>query len=273
MRNLFDSWKYIFKNIWFLLPFAVVPVVFLALSLDFTEIHKLMVGFFTGSPRLGFDEYFRVWSFIRIDSWLGGIYSLLAFVTVAVCTALMLSFVEKHMRIGKRTLSGIYGGFVSVIFSSFVFTLVYTALYELWALLFSAFLFLIAAIPVTPLVYVFFVGAFLLFTIALLYVATVFYLWLPCRQMTGFGFYDAFLYSYRLMVGVRWRLVLSYLISVVSAFLVLGAASLLPEFGFRLLAVVVFCLLYLSFCIRMETCYFETDKLDREDILHSYREY
>lgn len=273
MRNLFDSWKYIFKNIWFLLPFAVVPVVFLALSLDYSEIHRLMTGFFTGAPRMGFEEYFRVWSFIRIDSWLGGIYSFLAFVSVAVFTALMLSFVEKHLRIGKRSLSGIYGGFVSVIFSSFVFTLAYTVLYELWALLLSALLFLIASIPVTPLVYVFFVAAFLLFTLALLYVATVFYLWFPCRQMTGLGFYNAFLCSYRLMTPVRRKLVLSYLISVVCAFLVIGAASLLPEFGFRLIAVVVFCLLYLSFTVRMETCYFEADKLDREDILHSYKEY
>ena len=38
------------------------------------------------------------------------------------------------------------------------------------------------------------------------------------------------------------------------------------------LSVVLFALLYLNFSIRMETVYFETDKLDREDELHRYRE-
>ena len=28
----------------------------------------------------------------------------------------------------------------------------------------------------------------------------------------------------------------------------------------------------MSYCVRMETFYFETDKLDREDLLLSYRE-
>ena len=151
--------------------------------------------------------------------------------------------------------------------------LVYVVLYELWALLFSALLYLLANIPQTALFYVLFLVAFMLFTLALLYLVTVFYLWLPCRQVTGFGFYDAFLYSYRLMVGIRGNLILSYLVSFVAALLVLGVSALLPEIVFRLVAVLVFALLFMSFCVRMEAAYFETDKLDREDLLHSYKEY
>ena len=273
MKNLFESWKYILRNIWFVLPFAIFPAVFLALSLDYTAINALVRGFFTGAPRLHFVEYFRAWSLIRIDSILGGIYSLLAFLFVVFSAALMLAFVEKHMRIGKRTFSGIGSGLTAVLSGAFVITLVYVLLYETWALIFSAVLFLVAGITVTPLVYIFGIAAFLFFTYALLFVLTVFYLWLPCRQVTGFGFYDAFLYSYRLMVGIRWKLVLSYLISIAVTFLILGSAALLPEFVFRIIGVVVLAILFLSFCIRMETAYFETDKLDREDLLQSYKGY
>lgn len=273
MRKLFDSWIYLFKNLWFVLPFAIMPAVFLALSLDLSAISALVQGFFTGEPRLDFVSYFRVWSFIRIDSVLGGVYSFLAFACIVIFTAFMLTFVEKHMRIGKRSFSGGYAGFVNILFSALVVTFVYTCLYELWALLLSALLFLISRIEVTAVVYILSIAIFLLLSFALLYCVTVFYLWLPCRQMTGFGFYNAFVYSYRLMTNVRWGLILSYLISFTAAFFLIGAFALLPEPVFRIVAVILFILLYLSFCIRMETTYFATDKLDREDLIHSYRGY
>ncbi len=272
MRKLFDGWIYLFRNLW-VLPFAVMPAVFLALSLDLSAIGALVQGFFTGDPRLDFVSYFRAWSFIRVDSVLGGVYSVLAFACIVIFTSFLLTFVEKHMRIGKRSLSGGYQGFVNILFSVFVVTLVYTCLYELYALLLSALLFVVSRIQADAVVYILFIVVFILLTWALLYCVTVFYLWLPCRQMTGFGFYNAFVYSYRLMSNVRWNLILSYLISVTAAFLLLGAFSLLPEPLFRIIAVLLFVLLYLSFCIRMETTYFETDKLDREDIIHSYRGY
>lgn len=272
MRKVLDSWKYIGRNLLFLLPFAVLPAVFLALSLDYTEIGALVHGFFSGDPRLSFEGYFRTLSFIRIDSPLGGIFSALAVLSVIVCAALLLSFVEKHLRIGKRTLSGLTKGFLDLIPTVIVVGLAYLALYELWATLFSALLYLLSNISQTALFYVLFVAAFLFFTYALLFIVTAIYLWLPCRQMTGFGFYDAFLYSYRLMVGIRWNLILSYLASFVLALFVLGASALLPEAVFRCIALIVFATLFLSFCVRMETAYFDADKLDREDLLQSYKE-
>ncbi len=273
MRKLFDGWTYIFKNLWFVLPFAVMPAVFLALSLDFSAIDKLVYGFFTGKLDLDFVDYFRAWSFLRIDSILGAIYSVVAFACIVVFTALMLTFVEKHMRIGKRSLSGGYAGFVNILLPVLLVAFVYTCLYELWAVILSALLFVVSRIQATALVYILFIAVFLLLTYALLYCVTAFYLWLPCRQMTGFGLYHAFVYSYRLMTNVRWQLILSYLLSITAGFLLIGGFAFLPEPVFRIVAVLLFILLYLSFCIRMETTYFATDKLDREDLIHSYRGY
>ena len=48
------------------------------------------------------------------------------------------------------------------------------------------------------------------------------------------------------------------------------SCSLLPSAVFYLVSIVLFILLYLSFCVRMEAVYFETDKLDRED-LHRHK--
>ncbi len=273
MRKLFDSWEYLFKNAWFVLPFAILPAVFLALSVDYTAVHAFLMGVFTGDPRMDFGAYFRTWSLIRIDSVLGGIWSVLAFVTAVLFGALMAAFVEKHMRIGKRTLSGVPSAFLSLLPSMLMISLVYVALYELWALIVSALFFAVASFESTALVYIGFAIVFLGLTFVLFFVSTVFYLWLPCRQSTGFRTYEAMLYSYRLMIGVRRRILVSFLISYAGAAAVLVAASLLPGYGFRLIAMPVYLLLFTNFFVRMETLYFETDKLDREDILHSYREY
>lgn len=266
MRTVFGSWKYVFRNIWFLLPFAVVPAVFMALSLDYQGLQAVWGGFFSGDPRAEFLELFRAWSFVRIDSWLGLIYSILAVVAVIFFMALLLAFVEKHMRLGKRTLSGIGAQFVNNLPSVIFAALAYLVLYEAWAVVLSAVMFAVSEISATATVYAADVVFILVFAFVLVYLATILYLWLPCRQMTGFRFFEAFLYSYRLTVGVRGKLVLSFAISLAALFVVLCACSFLPAAVFYIVGVAAFALLFLNFCVRMEAVYFETDKLDREDL-------
>ncbi len=267
MRTVFGSWKYVFKNIWFLLPFAVVPAVFMALSLDYQCVSAVWRDFFTGDPRAEFMELFHAWSFLRVDSLLGLVYSILAVLSVIFFMALLLAFVEKHMRLGKRTMSGIRQQFLSNLPSVALAVFWYLILYEVWAVTLSAVLFAVSDISATATVYAADVIFILLFAFALIYLATVLYLWLPCRQMTGFRFFEAFTYSYRLMVGVRGKLLLAFAMSAVALFALLCGCSFLPAAIFYIVGVVAFLLLFLNFCVRMEAVYFETDKLDREDIL------
>ena len=273
MRTVFGHWKYLAKNIWFVLPFAILPAVFLALSLDYTAIGALVRGIFSGEPRLSFLGYFGAFGLLRFDSALGAVFDTLAFVTAVFFGAFLLSFVEKHLRIGKRTMSGVPAGTGRILFSMLAVTALYLVLYEVWAIVLSAICFAISAIRATPLVYVLFFLAFLATSFALVYVATIFYLWLPCRQLTGFGFYDAFVYSYRLMMGVRWRLIFAYAVSFLAGIVVVGGLSVTHEAIFRTVGVALLIVLFLSFTVRMETVYFAQDKLDREDELLSFRGY
>lgn len=274
MRIMFGNWKYILKNLWFVLPFAVLPAVFLALSLDYTAIKETTTAFFTGNPSVGFLHLLRAWSLIRVDSWIGALIGVGVFVCVSVCTALMLSLVEKHMRIGKRTLSGAFSQLGNNLFTAVAVTLLYLVLYEVWAVITAAILYAVGGIVdnITG-IYLLSVAAYLVLGAALVYCATIFYLWLPCLQHTGFNGYEALCYSYQLMINVRGRLFLSLtggLVFAISVFAV--CAVYLPRPLFYAAAFVVFICLYLSFCIRMETFYFATDKLDREDLIRSYRE-
>lgn len=272
MRIVFEHWKYIFKNLWFVLPFAVMPAVFLALSVDFSGIQFLTRSFFTAELELSYAMIFRAWSFFRFDSALGIVYSILAIVCLVVFTSLLLAFVEKHMRIGKRTLSGVFSQFGAHIWAFIGITLLFTAVYELWAAVLSAVLFAVSAINAKTFACFLFAFVSLVFMFALLFLISMFYLWLPCMQITGFGAYSALLYSYRLAVGVRWRLILSLLITYAPCFILLIGLSFAPAWLAGVIAFVIFVFGYLSFCVRMVSLYFETDKLDREDLLRSYRE-
>lgn len=273
MRTVFGSWKYLFKNAWFVLPLALLPAVFMALSLDYDRIEAVVRAFFSGAPQAGFLDFLHTWSFIRFDGVLGAIYSVIAVLAAAVFMAAILAFVEKHMRLGKRTLGGIWTQFVNALLPAFVVVLAYVILYEIWAVVLSAVLYVISQVDLVAVTYLLYIVAVLLFLFVLVYLATVLYLWLPCKLMTGFGFFEAFLYSYRLMLERRWRLVLSITISVVLDLVVLCAAIFLPVAVFRVLGALVFLFLFPNFCIRMEVVYFETDKLDREDERRSYRRY
>lgn len=271
MQIVFGSIKYIFRNIWYVLPYAIMPAVFLALLMDYSAISEIVTGFFTGAPQSDFLLNFSALSIVGIDL-LSGIYTVCAFICFVVFLTLMLCFAEKHMRLGKRTPGGTLSQFGNLLLSVAGITLVYLVLYEVWAVALSAVLFALGAVSSPVLVCILDAIVFLIFAFALLYLASVFYLWLPCKQMTGFGNYNAFLYSYRMMTEVRGRLLLSLLLSFFAIAAVITGVSLVSDLVFRVVAFLLFVFGFLNFGIRMETVYFSADKLDREDLIRSYRE-
>ena len=272
MRVVFGNWKYLFSNFWYVLVCGVIPAIFLALNFDYTAISTVLRGFLHGEPRTHFVELLRAFGLIRIDSILGGVYTLFTYILCSLFAALLLSLVEKHMRIGKRSFSGMGTEMKHLLLPTFLIVLLFYALAESAAVILSALLFMIFSIKSTVVVYLLSVLSMLVIFFLFLYVFEVFYLWLPCMQITCFRPYHAFLYSYRLALGVRWKLLAAHALSLVVAIVVLGGMAFLPELIFRSVALIVCLFLYASMFIRMETVYFETDKLDREDIIKSYKE-
>lgn len=272
MRIVFGNWKYIAANLWYILPFSILPAVFLALSLDYTALSEVTVSFFTGDPRMGFLVFLNAWSIIRFDSVFGAICSFLAVVACTVFAALLLAFAEKHMRIGKRTLSGLGRQFLHLLPAAILVAFIYLLLFEIWAVLLSAVLYAVSSLSSTGLVYVLYLLAVCAFLFVMLWLAASFYLMLPCKLITGVRNYEAFLFGYRLMTRARWRIILSMALSFAVMIAVLAAGSLLPAAAFRVLAAVLFLFLFPSFVVRMLTAYFTVDQLDREDILKSYLE-
>ena len=257
MQIVYEHWKYIVKHIWFILPFAVIPALFLSLSMDFSAIEAFWRGLFSGDFVTDWFEIFCAWSLFGFGSVLDIIYA----VCGIVCTLVFMSLI-----------SGILSQLGGVLPLVLGMMLVIFAFYEVWALVLSAMLYSIVSAGSAAAVIALSILAILLFLGALLYLISLVYLCLPCMQMTGLGPFQSLLYSYRLMVGVRGKLLLSLLMSFAPAALIVWGASFLPEAASVLICLVLFTFLFMSYCVRMETFYFETDKLDREDLLLSYRE-
>ena len=270
---IIGNWKYIFKNLWFVLPFALLPAAFFAFSFDYEALAVLMESLTAGIPVVDFVLLFRAWSIIRFDSWIGAVAGIGVYLSCAIFMTGMLSLVEKHMRIGKRTLNGAFSQLWHHLFSSLAITLLFLFLYELWAGVLSALMYAIGSfITGTAGLVLLSVVAFIACTFVLLYCISTFYLWYPCVQLTGFGPYEALRYSHQLVINVRVKLVFTLFVS----FLLLTAGLiamvvLLSEIVFRVGLFVLFVFVFLSFCIRMETLYFATDRLEREDLKHSYK--
>lgn len=273
MKVIFGSMKYIFKNFWYVLPCAILPAVFLALSIDYINIEKYVHAFFSGDPRLNFLDLFCVWNVFHFHSALSAVYSVCAIFCAVLFASFLFPLVEKHMRLGRRTPNGMWTGFKNALLPVLGIALLYFVIYEIFVIVLAALLFAVSAIHNTAVVYLLSVVVYLALFFALFYVAVAFYLWLPCKLMTGFSVYDSFRYSYRLAVGERVKLMLSFALYTAIMVAVFALSSLLPVYVRYIVSFVLFLLIFLDFCVRMETVYFKADKLDREDILHTFKEY
>ena len=276
MKYTAQSLKYICKNFLHLLPFAIIPAFFLAVSTDGESINCIIEQLMTGSlTEMHFDHIFYAISVLNFNfqRWWAVLGGFLALITLIGSTAMLTAMIEKHLRIGKRT----YNGLLSKMNDNFVSTLGYGLLlfflYEIWALITATILWGVVHIPVTWLAYVLVILLFLVMQILLIALIGVIYLWLPCMQITGFRALEAFQYSYQLTAPFKFKLLL------VQLFFLLGVEALtcvlalfVPDtVVFLALTTVMYALLFMLYCVRMEIAYFDSDNIERADITKNYR--
>ena len=271
MKYIGSALRYMFKNFIFVFLFALIPSYFFAMTVDTDNARVLTQELISADGGVTFAGLFTFFSPVNAGGWP---YALVCLAALAVSLPFLFGFIEKHMRIGKRSFNGAFSRLNDNIVSSFFVTLLYCAIYELWSLVTAAVLYAFGALVLNAVgVYILSLLFFIGLIYALLFVVSVFYLWLPCLQITGFRAYDALRYSYQLVSNIRGKLILAQALSLLTANIVVGLSAIyLPALPFQIITFVVFLLLFAEFCVRMEVAYFETENLDREDLLRSYRE-
>lgn len=150
--------------------------------------------------------------------------------------------------------------------------MLFAAIYELWALITSALLLCVTFIASKTVIYAVSAAVWIGMHIALLSVISLFYLWLPCLQITGFKSFEALSYSYQLASGAKRTFVWEQFLSMAVSEILFGAVSIFVPWGWLKLVLntAVFAGLILLFVTRMQVAYFDRAQLERADLRKYY---
>ena len=272
MKYTTPSIKYVLKNFQYIFPFAILPAFFLALSLDPSSINALLKAMTSGTTEsLSFSVIFHAVSIFNFSS--GGAFfaGLCGFILLIVCISMMMALIEKHMRIGKRTYNGIFSKLNDNLLSTAAMSCLFAVVYELWTMITAAILFLLFHVGNKIAVLILSAFAFMALQIVLLYVLSLFYLWLPCLQITGFKAFEALKYSYQLVAPVKGKIVLGQTVSLTLAEILICLCSYLFE-GWILVTVAaaLYACMVLLYCVRMQITYFARAQMERADLKKYY---
>ena len=191
---------------------------------------------------------------------------------LVVCISMLTAFLEKHMRIGKRTLNGVFSKVNDNFISTTGLIVLFLFIYEIWALVLSALWYFVTGVSNVVIAYVLLALVYLAMHFVLLYAMSLFYLWMPCVQITGFTAFDALTYSYHLLAPIQLRIVLAQLGVLLACEGIIGATIVLLQgntAGF-MVATVLYTMIILIYSIRMLVVYFDRAQLDRADLKKYY---
>ena len=268
MKYTAKSIEYVFKNFWYIFPFAVIPAFFFALALDAPALEVVLKSFFGGKiNEITFTDAFRAISIFNFADSKAIISGLIGIVVSVVCVSMLMAMLEKHMRIGKRTFNGLIAKLNDNLLSTGAFALLMLAFYELWTVITAALIALFASITVLPLAYVLTIIAYVGMHFVLIYAISTVYLWLPCMQITGFKPFEALSYSYQLVAPEMGKIAISQIVALILAELIIGAiAVFLFEWIMIVAAMMAYTCLIMLFCVRMQVVYFDRAQIDRADL-------
>ena len=273
MKYTLQSIKYTVKNFLYIIPFALLPALCFAFSLDAEAIGEISRNYFTGHPGdSSFTDIFRAVALFNFRSGWAFLAGLLGFVLTVLCASLIFAMVEKHMRIGKRTWTGVFSRINDNLLSTLGICALYALIYEVWVLIASALIYLMLRFSALAVAYVFSALVYLGMHFVLLYAVSVFYLWLPCLQITGFRSFEALRYSYQLVSPVKAKIIFGQFLGILIAEAALTAYALfVPNpVGFLVIATLLLTWMLGLFCVRMQVVYFDRAGLDRADLQRRY---
>ncbi len=274
MRYTAQAIKYVVKNFIFLLPFVILPALFFSFSTDEIAIRTILSQAFSGNiSGWTFNELFRAVSVLNFSSWEAITAGALAVISLIFFACLLMAFLEKHMRVGKRSCRTLFPKLNDNLLPTCGYVLLLLAIYEAWSLITVALLYFVSRLNALILSYVFIGVIAVVMFIVLLYLISMIYLWLPCMQITGFKAREALSYSNSLNAPVKWQIVVGQLCFLVFTEI---AVCVCAWFTFNLLwftvaSTALYVVLIMVYAVRMQIVYFDRDNIDRADLNYYYR--
>lgn len=273
MKYTAKTMAYNAKNFFYVFPLVILPAFFLSFTVARGDIVAVAQKVTSGSwQEITFWEVFQAVSIFNFSSWETVIAGFFGIAALVVCVALLMAFTDKHMRFGKRTFNGLWEKLNDNLLSTFGVTMLLIVLYELWTVLLTALIMLCLQMPFAA-ACVFASIVFVAMHAVLTYLVSLGYLWLPCMQITGFRVFEALRYSFILCEPVQMKIIVAQTVSMLlSEFAILAVTLLLPatQAVSVLVTTLLYALLILQFCVRMQIVYFDREQIERADLKHYY---
>lgn len=268
MNYTVETIKYILKNFLYVILFAFIPGLFFSFTISENAVVSVVTNLFSGTPKDSFWNIFQTVSIFNFSSAESILFGFFGVVASVICIAMLTAFLEKHMRIGKRTLNGLISKVNDNLLSTCGYILLCLVIYEVWAVLIAALCYFVTLIPNVVVVYALLAIVYIGMHFVLLYVLSIFYLWLPCLQITGFRSFEALRYSYQLIAPIQTRLVFRQLAFLLICEGLIGASVVLISgtIASFAAATVLYTAMILVYCIRMLVVYFDRAQIDRADL-------
>ena len=273
MRYLGMTFKYIFKNFIFIFFFALIPSFFFAMSTDIHNIGAVADNIVTGEFDLSFVQLFNFFSLFSLKRWP---FALAAFVLTLLFMAMLLSMMEKHMRVGSCSFRDLFKRIDYNLGSTFFILLLALIAYEFWALVTAGLCSLVVLIVTNGLARCILGIALACGMMVLLcYLVSLFLLWLPCRQITGYSFMDSLSYSSQISTGKRGNIFLAVLIPYLSCSLLQGIVVTVSAFADMrpvvfLCIEIIYIFVFLYYNVLMYVLFFDANGEERLDLKKKY---
>ena len=101
MKYTVQAVKYVARNFIYLFPFAILPAIFLAISLDEVALNSVLTSFFSGGIKdWTFFNLFCSISVLNFGNWKSIVSGIVGVIVFIPSVAFLMALLEKHFRIG-----------------------------------------------------------------------------------------------------------------------------------------------------------------------------
>ena len=262
-----QTFDYLKKNIIYLMVFAIIPSVMYTLNNTSLNVYiyfsKLRIG-----QKFNLIQTYKYFSTINYNSIL---LTLLSLASTIIFVSLILAFIEKHMRIGKRSFKGVLNKLNDNIVPVFLLLLLFLCIFELWSVIISALMVMSAIIFSGKVLYFFCILIGIIFFILLFMVLGLFVIWLPCILITGFNYSEALIYSVSLMSEHKKDIIISLVVPYLLCNVIVAIVHFFIGYSAGIAVLIIAFILYFTYYTSlMYVIYFYLTNEKREDLKKKY---
>ena len=263
MKYFKNTMDYMRRNFPKLLLFSIIP----AIVFTFTGNIWKTVSFFANPEAItkGFSHIYSHFSFIFGESILLGI---LGFFVVSFFASLTFSAIERHMKIGKFSISKPFSRVDESIMAVMPVYFFFVLGLELLALLNTVFIVAFAAISVTVGFVVAHISTAIIFSVAILLSIQILF-WIPAMSVLGYPLKSALLFSMKALSG-KSKKIFGLFFTIIALSILITGVSFVYLFEFLgpfagAINFIFYILLFMFFISYSMVSFFDTAEEPRND--------